>query len=85
MAISGLPRLQGKRPAAVFYPFGHPTPYTYGKSKTLRKSMQNYFWFLFYKQLQFCITPCKLVLLPNTAIFSLQHGVSKGVSRLPAL
>jgi hypothetical protein len=29
MAISGVARLQGKRPAAVFYPFGHPTPYAY--------------------------------------------------------
>jgi hypothetical protein len=21
--------LQGEQPAAIFYPFGHPTPYTY--------------------------------------------------------
>jgi hypothetical protein len=33
--------------AAIFYPFGHAMPYAYGKSKTLRKSLQNYFWFLF--------------------------------------
>jgi hypothetical protein len=26
-AVSGVARLQGERPAAVFYPFGQPTPY----------------------------------------------------------
>jgi hypothetical protein len=26
-AVSGVARPQGGRPAAVFYPFGHPTPY----------------------------------------------------------
>jgi hypothetical protein len=26
---AGVARLHGKRPAAVFYPFGHPTPYAY--------------------------------------------------------
>jgi hypothetical protein len=26
-AISGVARLLGGRPAAVFYPFGHPAPY----------------------------------------------------------
>jgi hypothetical protein len=29
MAVSGVAHLQGRRPAAVFYPFGHPTPYAY--------------------------------------------------------
>jgi hypothetical protein len=29
MAVSGVARLQGEQPAAVFYPFGHPTPYNY--------------------------------------------------------
>jgi hypothetical protein len=28
-AISGVTRLQVWRPAAVFYPFRHPTPYAY--------------------------------------------------------
>jgi hypothetical protein len=28
-AVSRAARPQGGRPAAVFYPFGHPTPYTY--------------------------------------------------------
>jgi hypothetical protein len=27
MAVSEVARPQGKWPAAVFYPFGHPTPY----------------------------------------------------------
>jgi hypothetical protein len=26
-AVSGVARLQGGRPAAIFYPFGHPSPY----------------------------------------------------------
>jgi hypothetical protein len=26
---SGAAQLQGTQPAALFYPFGHPTPYTY--------------------------------------------------------
>jgi hypothetical protein len=25
-------RLQGERPVAVFYPFGHPTPYAYDEN-----------------------------------------------------
>jgi hypothetical protein len=29
MAISGVAHPQGGRPAAVFYLFGHPTPYAY--------------------------------------------------------
>jgi hypothetical protein len=28
-AVSGVACLQGKRPVAVFYPFGHPSPYAY--------------------------------------------------------
>jgi hypothetical protein len=31
LAVSGVAHLQGKRLAAVFYPFGHPTPYSYGR------------------------------------------------------
>jgi hypothetical protein len=27
--VSGVARLQGGRAAAVFHPFGHPTPYAY--------------------------------------------------------
>jgi hypothetical protein len=30
MAISGVAHPQGGRPAAIFYLFGHPTPYNYG-------------------------------------------------------
>jgi hypothetical protein len=29
MAVIGLACLQGERLVAVFYPFGHPTPYAY--------------------------------------------------------
>jgi hypothetical protein len=29
MAASGMARPQGRRPAAVFYPFGHPLPQAY--------------------------------------------------------
>jgi hypothetical protein len=29
MAVSGVASQQGGRPAAVLYPFGHPTPYAY--------------------------------------------------------
>jgi hypothetical protein len=29
MAVSVVVRSQGGQPAAVFYPFGHPTPYAY--------------------------------------------------------
>jgi hypothetical protein len=28
-AVSGVAHPQGRRPAAIFYPFGHPTPYAY--------------------------------------------------------
>jgi hypothetical protein len=28
-AVSGVARLQGGQPTAVFYPFGHPTPYAH--------------------------------------------------------
>jgi hypothetical protein len=37
--VSGVARLQGGRPAAIFYPLGHPTPYAYtfgGSSFSLR-------------------------------------------------
>jgi hypothetical protein len=27
MAVSGMARLQGRQPAAIFYPLGHPMPY----------------------------------------------------------
>jgi hypothetical protein len=30
-AVSGVAHPQGRQPAAVFYPFGHPTPYVYAK------------------------------------------------------
>jgi hypothetical protein len=30
-AISGVACLQGRWPAAIFYPLGHPTPYAYVK------------------------------------------------------
>jgi hypothetical protein len=37
MAVRGSPpgvaHLQGRQPAAVFYPFGHPTPYANGANK----------------------------------------------------
>jgi hypothetical protein len=29
MAVSGVAHQQSEQPAAVFYPFGHPTPYAY--------------------------------------------------------
>jgi hypothetical protein len=36
MAISGVARRQGRRLAAAFYPFGHPTPYAHAlRSKIL--------------------------------------------------
>jgi hypothetical protein len=31
MAVSGVAHLQSGWLAAIFYPFGHPTPYTCGK------------------------------------------------------
>jgi hypothetical protein len=31
-AVSGMAHLQSRRPAAVFYPLGHPTTYTYGSN-----------------------------------------------------
>jgi hypothetical protein len=34
MAISGVAYPHGGRPVAIFYPFGDPIPYTYGKSST---------------------------------------------------
>jgi hypothetical protein len=37
-AVSGVARMQGGWPAAIFYPLRHPTPYAYGHLKTL--------WFL---------------------------------------
>jgi hypothetical protein len=30
LAVSGVACLLGKQPAALFYAFRHPTPYTYG-------------------------------------------------------
>jgi hypothetical protein len=32
-ALSGVACPQGGRPAAIFYPFGHPTPYAYGAER----------------------------------------------------
>jgi hypothetical protein len=32
-AVSGVARPQGRQSAAVFYHFGHPTPYTYGEER----------------------------------------------------
>jgi hypothetical protein len=32
--------LQGGQPAAVFYPFGHPTPYAYGFSDQVSNKIQ---------------------------------------------
>jgi hypothetical protein len=29
-SVSGIARLHGGQPVAVFYPFRHPTPYAYG-------------------------------------------------------
>jgi hypothetical protein len=31
--VSGVACQQGRRPAAVFYPLGHPTPYAHGSQK----------------------------------------------------
>jgi hypothetical protein len=53
LAVSGVVRLQGRRPAAVFYSFEHPTPYAIGKSHTPEKEMQNCFWFSILEFLQF--------------------------------
>jgi hypothetical protein len=33
LRASGVVPLQGGRPGAVFYPFGHPMPYAYGRSR----------------------------------------------------
>jgi hypothetical protein len=32
MAFSGVALPQGRQPATVFYPLGHPTPYAYAES-----------------------------------------------------
>jgi hypothetical protein len=34
MAILRVARPQGRRPEAIFYPFGHPTPYAYAMGAT---------------------------------------------------
>jgi hypothetical protein len=36
-AISGVARPPGRQPLVVFYPFGHPTPYTYASQQTSAK------------------------------------------------
>jgi hypothetical protein len=33
MAVSVVARPQGEQPAAIFYPFGHPTRYTYDNNR----------------------------------------------------
>jgi hypothetical protein len=40
MAVSGLSHPQGGRPAAVFFPFGHPTPYVYDHDQVFSKFFQ---------------------------------------------
>jgi hypothetical protein len=35
-SVSGVTHPQGGQPAAVFYPFGHPTPYAYERDRDTR-------------------------------------------------
>jgi hypothetical protein len=34
-------RLQGRQPAAIFYPFGHPTPYAFAPSGVFEPYLRN--------------------------------------------
>jgi hypothetical protein len=37
---AGVDLQQGRRPVAVFYPFGHPTPYAYVGTRAVVRALQ---------------------------------------------
>jgi hypothetical protein len=49
-AVIGVAHLQGGRPAAIFYPFGHPTLYVYGSS--LIEMVKNLVLEMFHHQIK---------------------------------
>jgi hypothetical protein len=62
MAVSGVAFPQGGRPASVFYPFGHPTPYACVNSRLGFGLRPNEDWLL------------RLLMLYSAFVFSLEFS-----------